>query len=96
MSKQVVAEAVTRLMEQYGLDGSFCMVIIKAGPEDVIVVAAMRGHEREMPELPETFEGFPIERTTIGRPMPCPATKRSQRPLPNHGDEDGPWSFTAP
>lgn len=96
MSKQLVREAVDRLMEQHGLDGSFCMVIIKAGPEDVIVVATIRGRERQMPELPETFEGFPIERMTIGMPMACPATKRSQRPMHRQGNDDGPWSFTAP
>lgn len=96
MSKQAVYEAVPRLMEQHGLDGSFCMVIIKAGPEDVIVVAAIRGHERKMPQLPDMFEGFSIERTTIGRPIPCPATKRRPRAVRQQGDDDGPWSFNAP
>lgn len=96
MSKQAVYEAVPRLTEQHGLDGSFCMVIIKSGPEDVIVVAAMRGHERETPELPDTFEGFPIERTTIGRPIPCPATKRQPRLVRRQGHDNGPWSFITP
>ena len=96
MSKQAVKEAVHRLMERHGLDGSFCMVIIKAGPEDVIVVAAIRGRERQMPDLPDTFEGYPIERMTIGMPMPCPATRRPPRAVRQQGDDDGPWSFNAP
>lgn len=96
MSKQAIFEAVPRLMEQHGLDSSFCMVIIKAGPENVIVVAAIRGHDQEMPQLPDMFEGFPIERATIGRPAPCPATKRRPRAVSQQGDDDGPWSFNAP
>ena len=43
MSKHAVQAAVIRLMEHYGLDVSFCMVIIKTGSEDAIVVAAIRG-----------------------------------------------------
>lgn len=96
MSKQAVQAAVIRLMEQYGLDGSFCMVIIKAGPEDVIVVAAIRGHEHRMPSIPDMFEGFAIEKMTMGRPTPCPATRRSQQPIRRQGDDDGPWSFPDP
>ncbi|MBA4234025.1 MAG: hypothetical protein C0465_25975 [Ralstonia sp.] len=83
-------------MERYGLDGSFCMVIIKAGPDDVLVVAAMRGCEARMPELPDTFEGIPIERMTMGRPVPCPATRRTEKNRYRQGDDDGPWSFTSP
>jgi hypothetical protein len=52
MSKQEVTEAAQRLAAQYGLESRFSMIVIKAGPEDVIVIAAIRGLEHEMPALP--------------------------------------------
>jgi len=83
-------------MERYGLDGSFCMVIIKAGPEDVIVVATIRGREQQMPELPDTFDGIPIERMTIGAPVARPAKRGTPRLVRRKGDDEGHWSFTTP
>ncbi len=96
MSKEAVYKAADRLMERHGLNGSFCMVVIKAGPVDVIVVATIRGREQQMPELPDTFDGFPIKRMAIGMPVARPALRGAPRPARREGDNDGPWSFSTP
>lgn len=96
MSKQAVMEAARRLAAQHNLEPGFSMVIVKAGPEDVIIVAAICGRECEMPPIPSTFEGFPIERIVTGAPVARPATRRTPPPVKRKGDAAKPWSFTSP
>jgi len=60
MSKEAVEAASKRLIETYNLQPGVAIVVVRAGPDDIIHVFTVRGKERFMPKLPKTFEGFPI------------------------------------
>ena len=68
MSKEAVTAASERLIKEYKLDPHFAMVCVRAGPDDIIHIFTIRGREHMMPEIPQTFEGFPIEHSKCGRP----------------------------
>jgi hypothetical protein len=72
MSKDAVRAAAHRLTETYKLEPHFASVGIKPG-HDVIHVFTIRGKEHLMPDLPETFEGFPITRSKMRTPYGCAA-----------------------
>ncbi|WP_158808607.1 hypothetical protein [Beijerinckia sp. L45] len=66
-SKEKVRAASERLIEEYSLKPQFAIVVVRATEEDIIHVMTIKGRERQMPELPKHYEGFPI---THGRTGP--------------------------
>lgn len=75
MSKEAVEAAADRLRAEYGLKPNFCIIVNVAGPDDIIEVMTFRSKEHLMPELPETYEGFPITRSKCRQPRITLPTK---------------------
>lgn len=69
MCKEAVTRAAERLRAEYGLKPSFVIMMIPFGPEDTIHVMTIKGQEHLMPELPDTYEDFPVTRAITGRPQ---------------------------
>ncbi|MEJ0050816.1 MAG: hypothetical protein WDN02_06355 [Methylovirgula sp.] len=68
MSKEAVTAASKHLIEDYNLRPGIAIVVARAGPDDIIHVFTVKGKERFMPKLPDTFEGFPITQSKCDPP----------------------------
>lgn len=69
MCKEAVIQAAERLDAEYKLTPQLAIIMIPFGPDDSIHVMTIRGQEQLMPDLPDTYEGFPVTRGTAGRPQ---------------------------
>lgn len=69
MCKEAVIQAAERLRAEYNLTPKMVIIMIPFGPDDTIHVMTIRGQEHLMPELPETYEGFPVTREMTNRPQ---------------------------
>jgi hypothetical protein len=69
---KAIKTAAERLTDIYKLEPYFAVVGIRPGLT-TIHVFTIRGQENFMPELPETFEGFPITRSKMSTPYGCRA-----------------------
>ena len=69
MCKEAVIKAAERLRAGYKLTPKMVIIMIPFGPDDSIHVMTIRGQEHLMPELPDTYDGFPITREMTDRPQ---------------------------
>jgi len=59
VSKEAATLASKRLVEAHNFRPCIAIVVVRAGPDDIIHIFTIKGKERFMPKLPDTFEGFP-------------------------------------
>ena len=73
MPKDQVEQVTHKLRAEFGLTARNSITCMRCGPDPVIEVMVIHGHEREVPVLPKEYLGCTITRSKTGRPRACPA-----------------------